>query len=76
MNISSVATLIGIALEPHIENLFRSEPTARRNEMWAQGCPRLLEDEIIEGLMGNIYDSGNTSIHPSSAEGTISLDAF
>ncbi len=76
MSISSVATRIGIALDPHFKNYIRSELTVRRNEMWAQGCSRLLEDEIIEGLMDDIYDDGNTSVHRSSAAGTIGLDAF
>jgi hypothetical protein len=76
MSISSVATRIGIALDPHIIDFIRSELTVRRNEMWAQGCSRLLEDEIIEGLMDDIYDDGNTNEHSSSAAETIGLDAF
>jgi len=76
MSISSVATRIGIALDPHIKNFIRSELTVRRNEMWVQGCSMLLEEEIIEGPMDDIYDDGNTSLHRSSAAGTIDLDAF
>jgi hypothetical protein len=76
MSISSVATRIGIALDPHIKNFIRSELTVRRNEMWAQGCSRLMEDEIIEGLIDDIYDDGSTSVQRSSAAGTTGLDAF
>lgn len=76
MSISSVATRIGIALDPHIKNVIRSELTVRRNEMWAQGCSRLMEDEIIEGIMDDIYDDGSTSVQRSSAAGRTGLDVF
>lgn len=56
MSISSVATRIGIALDPHTRNFVRSEFTVRRNEMWAQGCSRVHDDEIIEGLMDELFD--------------------
>jgi len=55
MSISTVATRIGIALDPHTSNFIRSELTVRRNEMWAQGCSRLQEDEIIETLMDDLF---------------------
>jgi hypothetical protein len=56
MSISSVATRIGIALDPHTRNFIRSEFTVRRNEIWAQGCSRVHDDEIIEGLMDDLFD--------------------
>jgi hypothetical protein len=56
MSISSVATRIGIALEPHTRHIIRSEFTVRRNEIWAQGCSRVHDDEIIEGLMDDLFD--------------------
>jgi hypothetical protein len=56
MSISSVATRIGIALDPHTRNFIRSEFTVRRNEMWAQGCSRVHDDEIIEGRMDDLFD--------------------
>ena len=76
MSISSVATRIGIALDPHIKNVIRSELTVRRNQMWAQGCSRLLEDEIIEGILDDLYDDGSSSGYRSSTDWTTGPDAF
>jgi len=56
MSISSVATRIGIALDPHTRNFIHSEFTVRRNEMWAHGCSRVHDDEIIEELMDDLFD--------------------
>ena len=56
MSISSVATRIGVALDPHTRNFIRSEFTVRRNELWAEGCSWVLDDEIIEGLVGDLFD--------------------
>jgi hypothetical protein len=56
MSISSVATRIGVALDPHTRNFIRSEFTVRRNELWADGCSWVLDDEIIEGLVGDLFD--------------------
>jgi hypothetical protein len=69
MSISSVATRIGIALDPHTRNFIRSEFTVRRNEMWAQGCSRVQDDEIIEGLMDDLFDDlGSIIQRGASAE--------
>jgi len=61
MSISSVATRIGIALDPHTKNFIRSELSVRRNEMWAQGCSWLLEDEFIEGLLEDLNEGRESS---------------
>ena len=65
MSISSVATRIGIALDPHTKNFISAELSVRRNEMWAQGCSWLLEDEFIEGLLNedgeSSFQQGNTA---------------
>ena len=61
MSISSVATGIGIAVEPHTRNFIRSEVTVRRNEVWGQGCSQFLEDEIIESLFDDLYGERDAS---------------
>ena len=61
MSISSVATRIGIALDPHTKNFISAELSVRRNEMWAQGCSWLLEDEFIEGLLNDLNEDGESS---------------
>ena len=60
MSISSVATRVGVLLDPHARNFIRSEFTVRRNELWAQGCSRVPNDEIIEGLVDDLFDDINT----------------
>jgi hypothetical protein len=67
MSISSIATHLRIALEPHTRNFIRAELTIRRNEMWAQGCYRLLEDEIIEEIMDDLYKDSNINANPGNA---------
>jgi len=76
MSISSVATSIGIALDPHTRNFIRDELSVRRNQMWAQGCSRLLEDEIIEGILDDLNDDGSSSGYLSSTDWTTGPDAF
>jgi hypothetical protein len=68
MSISSVATRIGIALDPHTRNFIRSEFTVRRNELWAQGSSRVPDDEIIEGLVDDLFDDINTILDRSSID--------
>ena len=76
MSISSVANRIGFALEPHSRNFIRSEMTIRRNEMWAQGCSRLLEDEIIGGLMDDLYECSSTNANQSNTLEPTDLDTY
>jgi hypothetical protein len=76
MSISSIATRIGIALDPHTRNFIHSELTIRRNEMWAQGCSRLLEDEIIEGLMDDLYECSSTNANQSNTLEPTELDTY
>jgi hypothetical protein len=68
MSISSVATHIGIALDPNTRNFIRSEFTVRRNELWAQGCSRVPDDEIIEGLMDDLFNDINAILDRSSID--------
>jgi hypothetical protein len=68
MSISSLATRIGIALDPHTRNFIRSEFTVRRNEQWAHGCSRIPDDEIIEGLVDDLFDDINTILDRSSID--------
>lgn len=76
MSISSVATRIGIALDPHMKNFIHSELSVRRNEMWAQGCFWLLEDEIIENLLSDLYEDGESSFRQGNTAGVNGLGAF
>ena len=76
MSISTVATSMGIALEPHTRNFIRDELSVRRNQMWATGCSRPLEDEIIEGILDDLYDDGSSSGYGSNTEWTTGPDAF
>jgi hypothetical protein len=68
MSISSVATRIGIALDPHTRNFIRSEFTVRRNELWAQDCSRVPDDEIIEGLLDDLFVDINAILDRSSID--------
>ncbi len=68
MSISSVATRIGIALNPHTRNFIRSEFTVRRNELWAQDCSRVPDDEIIEGLLDDLFDDITAILDRSSID--------
>jgi hypothetical protein len=60
MNISSVALRIGVALEPHTRNFIRSEVTICRNDLWAQGYSRFIEEEIIESVLQDLYIERDT----------------
>jgi|COG998Drversion2_1049125.scaffolds.fasta_scaffold322190_1 hypothetical protein len=55
MSISSVATRIGVVLNPHTRDIIGTEFTVRRNELSAQGCSRVPDDEIIEGLVDDLF---------------------
>ena len=68
MSISSLATRIGIALDPHTRNLIRSEFTVRRNELRAQDCSRVPDDEIIEGVLDDLFDDINAILDRSSID--------
>jgi len=65
MSISSVATRIGVELDPHTRGIIGSEFTVRRNELWAQGCSRVPDDEIIEGLVSDLFDDINAILNRS-----------
>ena len=60
MNISSVAIRIGVPLEPHTKNFIRSEIAICRNDIWAQGYSRFLEEEIIESILQDLYIERDT----------------
>jgi hypothetical protein len=68
MSISSLATRIGIAQDPHTRNFICCEFTVRRNELWAQDCARVPDDEIIEGLLDDLFDDINAIPDRSSID--------
>ena len=66
MSISSVTTRTGTALAPHTGKFIGSEFTVRRNELWAQGSSQVSDDEIIEGLVDDLFDDINAILNRNS----------
>lgn len=61
MSISSVATCIALALEPHTRNFTHSQATFRRNKICGEGCSQFLEDEFTECIFDDLYGERDAS---------------
>ena len=63
MSISCVTTRTGMSLDSHTRDCIGPELTVCRNDLRVQGCSRRPNDEIIEGLVDDLFNDINAILN-------------